>query len=39
MPYSFRETKLFVQKIENFEDPQLPESLISFAKILRTFPI
>ena len=33
----FRETRLFVWKIENFDELQLPQSLIFFAEILHTF--
>ena len=35
--YYFRETKLFVWKIENFDELQLPQNLIFFAEILDTF--
>ena len=34
----FQETKLFVWKIENFDELQLPQSLIFFAEILHMFP-
>ena len=33
-----QETRLFVWKIENFDELQLPQSLIFFAEILHTFP-
>ena len=35
--YYFQETKLFVWKIENFDELQLPQNLIFFAEILDTF--
>ena len=34
----FRETRLVVWKIENFDELQLPQSLIFFAEILHLFP-
>ena len=34
----FQETKLFVWKIENFDELQLPQSLIFLAEILHMFP-
>ena len=34
----FRENRLFARKIENFDELQLPKSLIFFAEILHTFP-
>ena len=36
--YYFRETRLFVRIIENFDQPQLPQRLILLAEILPTFP-
>ena len=35
--YYFQETRFFVWKIENFNELQLPLSLIFFAEILHTF--
>ena len=35
--YPGRETRLFVWKIGNFDEVQLPQSLIFFAEILHTF--
>ena len=36
--YYFRETRLFVWKIENFDELQLLQSLIFFAEIFYMFP-
>ena len=35
--YYFQETNFFVWKIENFDELQLPQSLILFAEILGSF--
>ena len=35
--YYFQESRLFVRKIENFDQLQLPQSLILVAEIVHTF--